>query len=109
MTFGTNKDQKNWGAESDNSCKNLQKGTTNMSRDVCKRFPFEVKSRHVSGSLKTEYFTRLSGGKCGNSRPDHTKYHSRTRRPESEAIPPVIFVILLRAGVAFEVMCRESV
>lgn len=28
--------------------------------------------------------------------------------PKSEAIPPVIFVILLRAGVAVEVMCKES-
>lgn len=58
---------------------------------------------------KTEHVSRRAPGKRENSRLDHTKYHSRTRWPESEAIPPVIFVILLRAGVAVEVMCRELV
>jgi len=30
------------------------------------------------------------------------------KKKKSEAIPPVIFVIFLRAGVAVEVMCREN-
>jgi len=34
------------------------------------------------------------------------KYHSKTWWPETEAIPPMIFVILLRAGVTAKVMCR---
>lgn len=37
---------------------------------------------------------------------DHTKYYSKTWWPESEAIPPVIFVIILRSGVTVEVICR---
>lgn len=58
---------------------------------------------------KPERVSRWTPGKCENSRLDHTKYHSRTRWPGSEAIPPVIFVILLRAGATVEVMCRELV
>ena len=70
---------------------------------------FEVKSRRVSESLKLSPFQDGAAGKCENSSLDHTKYHSRARWPESKAIPPVIFVILLRAGVAVEVICWELV
>lgn len=67
---------------------------------------FTTISHCVSDTLK---MSMIQDGHQAGSRFDGIKHHSRTWWPESKSIPPVISVILLRAGVAAEVMCRELV
>lgn len=70
---------------------------------------FAVESRCVSGGPQLSVFQDGHLAKVKIADTTIKKYHSRTWWPQSEPIPPVIFVILLRAGVTVEVMCRGLV